>query len=119
MERMNAPQAPKRTGYKDPNKGRQTVTKSNVSEEIQEATISAEETKKVFQHNCTVAEFSRVKEISDAWTHFGGNWETREGDWRWDFYCLLSTVYAVGRIQGIRDERKRNKERRNRYANAS
>lgn len=34
---LNATQAAKRAGYKDPNKGRQLVTKSNVSEAIQKA----------------------------------------------------------------------------------
>ena len=84
-----------------------------------DALIPVEEIKKIFQYNCTAEELSRAKEISDAWTHREGNWETREGNWQWDFYCLLSAVYAIGRIQGTRDERKRNKERRNRYANAS
>lgn len=34
---LNATKAAERAGYKDPNKGRQLVTKSNVSEAIQEA----------------------------------------------------------------------------------
>ena len=34
---LNATQAAKRAGYKDPNKGRQLVTNSNVSAAIQEA----------------------------------------------------------------------------------
>lgn len=33
------------------------------------------------------------------------------GDPTSDYYCMLSAIYAVGRIQGIREERARRKKK--------
>jgi hypothetical protein len=33
-------------------------------------------------------------------------------DWKWNYYRLLSTLYDVGRIQGIREERARKNSKR-------
>lgn len=46
---LNATRAAERAGYKDPNKGRQLVTKSNVAEAIQEAIQKREERTEIMQ----------------------------------------------------------------------
>lgn len=56
---LNATQAAKRAGYKDPNKGRQLVTKSNVSEAIQKALREREKRTEITQDK-VIEELARV-----------------------------------------------------------
>lgn len=58
---LNATAAAKRAGYKDPNIGRQLITKNNVSEAIQKAMRSREQRTEVTQDYV----ISKLKEIAD------------------------------------------------------
>ncbi len=56
---LNATQAAKRAGYKDPNKGRQLVTKSNVADAIQEALKNRERRTAITQDR-VIAELAAI-----------------------------------------------------------
>ena len=56
---LNATRAAERAGYKDPNKGRQLVTKSNVSEAIQKAMQKREQRTEITQ-DMVIAELAKL-----------------------------------------------------------
>lgn len=58
---LNATRAAERAGYKDPNKGRQLVAKSNVSEAIQKAIQRREKRTEVTQDYV----IQKLKEVAD------------------------------------------------------
>lgn len=49
----------------------------------------------------TADEVQRAREIAEIWHHP----HSKHPDF--DYYCMLSAIYAAGRIQGIRESRAR------------
>lgn len=75
-----------------------------VGKHTPEKLISAEEAVRIADEASTVTEISRGLEITREWIKQKGSITQT-----YDIYFMLSAVYVAGRIQGIREERLKNK----------
>lgn len=86
---LNATAAAKRAGYKDPNIGRQLITKNNVSKAIQKAIADRQERTEVTQDYV----IRKLKEIADKDAS-----DTQEGDLK--FSNKLKALELLGKHVG-------------------
>lgn len=55
----------------------------------------------------TTDDIFRAEEIYNEFLKLKG----AENDTRWKFLCAISTIYIAGRIQGIREERRKKRDK--------
>lgn len=89
---LNATAAAKRAGYKDPNIGRQLITKNNVSDAIQKAIADRQERTEVTQDYV----IRKLKEIADKDAS-----DAQDSDLR--FSNKLSALELLGKHLGVFD----------------
>lgn len=80
------------------------IQKENIPE-----LISAEEAAAISYRAGTISSMDRAREIMDAYLKL----EPLTDDQKYYAYCVLATIYDAGRIQGIREERLKRKNKNN------
>ena len=59
----------------------------------------------LYAHEATCESIYRAEEIQNEWQRQG--WLT--GDRRYDYMSMIGAIYEAGRLQGIREERRKKK----------
>lgn len=57
----------------------------------------------LYKHRATCEATYRAKEIQDAWFRL----ERGEPDRTWVYMSMIGAIYEAGRLQGIREERRK------------